>query len=202
MNQEKDLFFTKIDRAVQFSKTTHNQWDLYSSILKLDEEFGELSEVILVVGGQLSHKTLKEKALGEIADNIIQCCCIASYNSDIDFYLNDIKHNYFVQFQSLVNELNAVKEQSLKDLLYFYHKKYRNSKTTLISGVDVASLECFRESLFGLVVMGVILTAMEENKEANDISLEYCSNTVNILLEQMEFKLNKWNKIHTKHVEG
>ena len=35
MNQEKDLFFTKIDRAVQFSKTTHNQWDLYSSIFAI-----------------------------------------------------------------------------------------------------------------------------------------------------------------------
>ena len=198
--EQKDIFFNKIKRAVDFSKTTHKHWDLYSSILKLDEEYGELSEVILVVGKQLIHKTLKEKALGEIADNIIQASCIASYNHDIDFYLNEIKKNNFVQFSSLIHQLNS-QHTNLKDALYFYHKKYRTLKEILISNVDMDSLEAYKQSLYVLLIIGVILTAMEDDLTIKDLTLEYCDKSVSILIDQMEFKLNKWSNIHTKFTE-
>lgn len=195
MNFQQD-FTDKLKKIIKFSKTTHDIWDEYASLMKLDEEFGELAEAILFSLGYMPHKTMKEKTIGEITDNIIQASCIYSYRGKDNKFFVESK---FCDSSLLINELRVY---SLDELIKKYHKDYSYTKN-LFTGFDLIDFKYHYELLQkNLILLGFLCYVNDESIEVNDINEETVESYQKELIELIEFKLNKWKRNHKEKIEN
>lgn len=157
--------------AKEFSKETN--WDLNCAVLKLEEEFGELSECTLILSGLKPHKTMNEPILGEIADNIIAAI--------------DIISHVFNNFEFLISFNTAIND----DLIEYVAKDLRKQKNVFIESA-YCSLSCeyeYKNSLLNKMYKFIYLLtdlANHEKHSFEDVSLK------------IEEKLNKWKKCGRK----
>jgi len=178
----------KVFEAIDFSTTTHDKWDIDSSLLKLDEEFGELSEAILFQIGLLPHKKLKEKAIGEVADNFIQICCIFSYQKDIKKYLNQ---RFNIEKKLIEHCFLEIKPY---ETLFLALKDIQREYRLDCSEIELLNVFYLEYILKRLTTLAIITKAIDDKLDISEINEDYIAESIATFVAQIDLKLNKWKR--------
>jgi NTP pyrophosphatase (non-canonical NTP hydrolase) len=188
----------KIIELLKWASNRNCDWNIYDAILKGYEEFGELSEAVLVSTGRIKHKTLSEKSTGEIADNINQLIDFASFKkefiNELDFLVSNqssfsihIRHS----FEKIKN--NDFKEVVINKLLTF--KKFKD----FLINLDINSLNSdilrFEDCTKYLAEINFLLYLIENNISKEDVNDQTILTSLIELEDRLEAKSNKWKKI-------
>lgn len=178
-----------------FSKTTYDDWSNFTCFLKHNEEYGELSEALLVELGQIKHKELKEPVFGEIIDNLIMCIHYYSRNESYHFSLNNHFESSFKDFIhamfSSKDKISLIKRQFLD---------YTNSKNLVIplesSRFEFEkTTESLNNIFLHLINLAIVLYSIKFPETSKD---ELLDKTLEELSFHFKKKLNKWKSIEEK----
>lgn len=180
-----------------FAKTTYNDWTNFTCFLKHNEEYGELSEAILIEIGQIKHKELAEPVFGEIIDNLIMCI---HYYSRFDCHQIHI-NNQLINLENLkVCSDHIYNEKNKLSLIQKYFKNYSIAKNSLIPLENRQfeadkSMEYLNDVFFQLVNLGMVFYSFKYPEVQKDILLE---KTLEELNTHFSKKINKWKTIEQK----
>ena len=186
---------SKIIDLIKWASNRNCDWNIYDAVLKADEEFGELSEAVLVSTGRIKHKTLTEKSTGEIADNINQLIDVVSYKEDFVSNLNFLISNQSSFSLHIRNCFDKYKNDDYKKLAIqklIYFKNYKDFLTTNKTESDILR---FEDCTKYLAEINYILYLVENDilkEEAND---ETILTSLEELYDRLEAKSNKWKRI-------
>lgn len=179
-----------------FAKTTYNDWTNFTCFLKHNEEYGELSEALLIEIGQIKHKELKEPVFGEIIDNIIMSI---HYYSRLD--LHSISINDSINPRTFHDFVNIIFDHKKKnDLIQHYFQQYTLAKAVIIplerTGFDHdKTLESLNNVFLHLINLSMVLYTL---KYPDTTKQDLFNKTIEELNGHFSKKIKKWKTIEDK----
>jgi hypothetical protein len=185
----------KIIELLEWASNRNCDWNVYDAVLKGDEEFGELSEAVLVSTGRIKHKTLSEKSTGEIADNINQLIDVVSFKKE---FINEL--DFLVSNQSsfsihIRHSFEEIKNKNFKEVVINKLLTFKNFKDFLIN-LDINSdILRFEDCTKYLAEINFLLYLIENNISKEDVNDQTILTSLIELEDRLEAKSNKWKKI-------
>ena len=187
----------KIVELLIWASNRSCDWNKFDAVLKGDEEFGELSEAVLVSTGRIKHKTLDEKSTGEIADNINQLIDIVSYNTkfiqEIDYLIKN-QNSFYLHLKYSFNDF---KDVDFKSLAIQKLINYKNFKDFLIENEVINDIIRFEDCTKYLAEINFILYLVENDIKKEEVNDETMLTSLIELFDKLEAKSNKWKRINS-----
>lgn len=191
----------KIAELLIWASNRSCDWNKFDAVLKGDEEFGELSEAVLVSTGRIKHKTLNEKSTGEIADNINQLIDVISYNKklvkEVDYLIQNQSSFYF----HLKYSFDDFKDVDFKALAIQKLINYKNFKDFLVQAEEEEEIFDdiirFEYCTKYLAEINFILYLVENDIKKEEVNDETMLTSLIELFDKLEAKSNKWKRINS-----
>lgn len=191
----------KIVELLIWASNRSCDWNKFDAVLKGDEEFGELSEAVLVSTGRIKHKTLNEKSTGEIADNINQLIDVISYNKklvkEVDYLIQNQSSFYF----HLKYSFDDFKDVDFKALAIQKLINYKNFKDFLVQAEEEEEIFDdiirFEYCTKYLAEINFILYLVENDIKKEEVNNETMLTSLIELFDKLEAKSNKWKRINS-----
>lgn len=198
MSAEKFLL-SKINEVFLFASRRNTDWNEFDALMKWDEEFGELSEALMIVSGRITHKTLSEHPVGEIADNINQLMDFVTLTDNktmksFDFDTSQLNYEevkwVFQQFTESQEHFKLEKSVEFIRSLYLCQRDLRRQARP----IEPLSIDL---TIYNLVVIGIYANLMFEKIDFNTFTESDYENSLNVISMHIDKKLNKWKGIQT-----
>jgi NTP pyrophosphatase (non-canonical NTP hydrolase) len=186
---------TIMDYAVIANHDTKTYWSFSDSVMKGNEEQGELSEAIQINMGRMPNKSLKEPVQGEIADCINQVIDLFSVLLvDVHISKQEILGPNELTFDINVrcNQNNIESKEGLHEMIVSYVLDYQMHRQRVIE----AKNGCVATLLKPLLCLGVLFHCFD-----NKISLEtidggvVCSAMTDLHDNYLLRKFQKWQSV-------
>lgn len=168
-----------------FSLKESDSWNLKMASIKSSEELGELSESVLVLSGNMPHKTLGEHPFGEVSDNINQIFDVSSFCLNSDPIIT-----YEMVYNSVVSTFELLKDKDMDFLSDFCVNKFiefRSFHNLMNSDFDETYLYSSLSEVLSLSVSLYLLSSKDNENSIND----FCY----LLNDHLVKKLAKWKSI-------
>tara|TARA_B100000700_G_C15063546_1_gene867774 strand:- start:949 stop:1542 length:594 start_codon:yes stop_codon:yes gene_type:complete len=189
-------FNKKLQESFAYAKTTLDSWNDSQILMKMNEEFGELSENILFELGQVQHKKLNESLTSEIADCLIM---VTHYTSSFLKEFPDIS----IKYSKLISKINFYIKNSdnfsdYEDLYQILDKEFSLLKDpmAILDPYGFQTIQHFINSLIRFNTIYSIHNIKEIPELTEDKFFEY---SLNNLINTMDKKLQKWKLVEKKY---
>ena len=186
---------TIMDYAAIANHNPKTYWSFSDSIMKGNEELGELSEAIQIHTGRLPHKTIDEAVQGEIADNINQVIDLFSVLLvDTHIAKQEIlgPNELTFDINAHCNQYDIESKEGLHEMIVSYVLDYQMHRQRVIE----AKNGCVATLLKPLLCLGVLFHCFD-----NKISLEtigvgvVCAAMTDLHDNYLLRKFQKWQSV-------
>lgn len=197
LNNIDDKLNHKIIELLIWASNRSEDWNKFDAVLKGDEEFGELSESVLVSTGRIKHKTLDEKSTGEIADNINQLIDVVSFDEKFIKNIDYLIKNQNSFYLHLKESFEDFKDVDFKSLAIQKLIDYKKNKDFLVKKETFNDIIRFEYCTKYLTEINFILYLVENDIKKEEVNDKIMLTSLKELFDKLETKSNKWKRINS-----